>query len=298
MRKYDIALISPSVIPTSPSVITLDGIVGDVTASFHGKEWIDELGVRQPFYTYDTDPLSLTPPPPYGTTVLIATSFDLGGNNKYQGRYTVYTTTVVGGLAPSEFNGSSTLIRVNEALATDGVGTELTTGYVANISTFVLSIQGESPLLLLEQQHNDSRPIELLGHQSSGWGEVFHQNLIRQVQSFAGPSAPLSGYLGQLWFNTGDNVLYARTTLNTWAPVTDQYRYSTATPSLTWTITHNFALAAPYVVEAQFFIDIGSGVYKPISPADVTYAANSITVTFSTMQLGIAILRGPMHATL
>jgi hypothetical protein len=300
MRKYDIALISPSASPATPSVIQLSATDGNVTASFHGKEWIDASGVRSPFYAFDTDPLSVTPAPPVGTVTLVATTFDIGGNTKYNGRYTVYTKQSLGGYEPAEFLAGATTIRVNETMATNGVGAELTDGYVTNISTYVFNVQGEAPLVVLEQREYESRPIELSGRLTTGWGEVMYQNMIRHVQNFASDTAPPNPFLGQLWFDTISGILKINVAAGaaSWQPVSaasvgSAFRHTQSAPASTWTITHSLSLTTPFIAESSFYIDIGGGVYKPILPSDITYvSANQLAATFSTPEAGYAIIRG------
>lgn len=299
MRRLDILNITPSTNPSVPATIEV-GL--DYTSIFHGKEWIDANGLRSPYYTYDTDTNTATPSPPAGTTLLVATTFDIVENTKYAGRYTVYTKPTGAGLASSSYSSGTgnTTIRVNEAMPA-GSGTELTDGYITHISTYLLTITGESNLVLLEQQSNDDRPIELVGRLSAGWGEIMMQNLLRQAQSFAGPAAPSNPFQGQLWFDTLNGVLKIKPTAlanNDWTVVNSAffggapYRHTQAAGSNTWTITHNLGLSSPYHATVDFFVNTANGV-KPILPLDVTFvSANQLTATFSNAETGYAVVRG------
>lgn len=297
MRRLQILNIVPSTNPTIPATFEV-GL--NFTQIFHGQEWISGAGVRSPFYTYDTDSGTGTPPPPTGTGLLLATTFEVveNENGKFNGRYTVYTKPSGGGLNSSEVNGSSnTLIRVNEVLPS-GTGLELTTGFITNISTYLFSVTGESSLLVLEQQNKQDRPVELMGNRSSGWGEVLFQNLLRQAQSFAGPSAPVNPFLGQLWYDTTNSLLKIKD-VSGFNPVNSTffggapYRHTQSVASSTWTVTHSLGLAAPYVCTFDFFVDTGGGVYKPILPSDVTFVnGNTVTATFTNAYTGYAIIRG------
>lgn len=299
MRRLDILNITPSTNPAVPATIEI-GL--DYTSIFHGKEWIDENGLRYPYYTYDTDTNTATPSPPTGTTLLVATTFDIIENSKYSGRYTVYTKPDSAGLASSVYNSGSgnTIIRVNEAMPA-GTGSELTDGYITHISTYLLTITGESNLVLLEQQGNDDRPIELVGRLSVGWGEVVMQNLLRQAQSFAGPSAPTNPFQGQLWYDTINGTLKIKQTAlnnNDWIETNSAffggapYRHTQSVGNTTWTINHNLGLASPYHATVDFFVNTVNGV-KPILPLDVTFvSANQLTATFSNAETGYAVVRG------
>lgn len=302
MRRIQIVSITPSVSPGTPSTITV-GL--DFTPIFHGREWIDGVGTRSPFYTYT--PLTA----PLGTGQLLATTFEIveNTNAKYNGRYTVYTKAAPADLNPSDYSAGQTTIRIIDTLATDGAGAELTTGYITNISTFLLTVTGESSILLLEQQNNDDRTVELMGHRTSGWAEILLQNQLRMTQCFAGPSAPTTGitgqkpFLGQLWWNTLTNTMMVKPTAvdtNDWIVLNGSspggpglaYRHTQSVASLTWSVMHNLGVASPFVAEASFFVDTGGGVYKPILPSDVTYnSANQLTATFSGTETGYAIVR-------
>jgi hypothetical protein len=296
MRRLQILTITPSTTSATPSSFTV-GL--NNTQLFHGQEWISGAGVRSPFYTFDTDTGTATPPPPTGTGVLLATSFEVVESTKYNGRYTVYTKPNAGGFESSELVSGDTLIRVNEAMDA-GTLAETTSpgaGFITNISTYLLTVTGESSILLLEQQNKQDRPVELMGHRSSGWGEVMFQNMLRQSQSYAGTTAPTNPFLGQLWFDTTLGLLKIRE-ISGWSIVNSSYfglppfRYTQAVANTTWTVPHNLALSSPFICSADFFVNIGAGVYKPILPSDVTFTnANSLTATFSTAFAGFAIIR-------
>lgn len=298
MRRLDILNITPSSNPAVPSTIQV-GL--DYTAIFHGKEWIDTNGLRSPYYTYDNDSGTGTPPPPTGTTLLVATTFDIVENAKYNGRYTVYTKPNSGGFSPSEYDSGlgRTTIRVNEAMPA-GAGAELTDGYVTHISTYLLTITGESNLVVLEQTDKSDRPIEVVGRLSTGWGEVVMQNMLRQAQSFAGTVAPTNPFQGQLWFDTLNGLLKIKPTAlnnNDWTVVNasffgTSYRHTQSVSALTWTVNHNLGLTAPYHASCDFFVDTVNGV-KPILPTDVTFVnGNQLTVTFSNAETGYVVVRG------
>lgn len=293
MRRLEIIAITPSTTPGVPSYIEV-GL--NFTSLFHGKEWIDGAGARFPFYAYDYDTLTAAPEPPAGTSLLVATTFDIVENTKYAGRYTVYTTPL-GGLASSEYlsGPGRTRIRVNEAMPA-GVGAELTDGFITHISTYLLDITGESSLLVLEKANLTDRPIELVGKHTSGWGEVMEQNLLRLTQCFAGPSSPTNPYLGQLWYDTLGAALMIRTT-GGWEVVNSgtvggaPYRHTQSVASTTWVIPHGLVLPSPFHACADFFINTVGGV-KAVLPFDITYNnANQLTATFTSAETGYAVVR-------
>jgi hypothetical protein len=264
-------------------------VAGDFTSLFHGKEWINPSTLaRYPFYTYTAAP--------YGIKLLTATTFSLNENELYDGNYVVYTKTSASDFEPVEFVGGNTRIRVIQTISTDGAGSQLTTGTVYNISTYLLSIADESDKLVLETQYDNDRPLELVGRNFSGWGEILHQNQIRLAQNFASDTAPTNPFTGQLWFNSTSNVLSIYN--GSWLPVNVaivglMYRHTQVTPQLIWTINHNLG---ERIVDIQVFKNTGLAApndVKLIFPNDVTFnSATQVTVTFSNAESGYAIIRG------
>jgi hypothetical protein len=292
MRRIPIVSIIPSSVAGVPSSINVSL---DYTNIFHGKEWINAAGTRFPIYTYDADGSGLAPSAPVGTGILLATTFEIVENStaKYNGRYTVFTKSTIGSPNSSEFSGGICTIRVNETMPS-GAGAELSTGYITNISTYSLTVAGESSITILERQNIQNRPLELMGNQTSGWGEVIQQNLVQITQNFAGVSAPSNPFLGQLWYDTvsGNIKIY---TGGTWTVANSNafspYRYVQSTPDTIWTITHNLNLQAPYICSIDTFVNV-AGSYKPILPNDVTFqSANVTVVAFSTSYAGYAVVR-------
>lgn len=302
MRRLQILNITPSATPGVPSTITV-GL--DYTNIFHGKEWIDGGGTRYPYWTYDATGL-LAPVPPTGTGLLIATTFEIVENPTYSGTYTVYTKVNLADFDPSTYNGVNTVIRVMETMEVGAI--DLTIGYITNISTYLFTVTGEPNWLLLERQNDDDRTIEVGGRQTSGWGEIMLQNMLRMTQCFAGPTAPTTAntgqapFLGQLWWNTLTNTMMVKPTaadVDDWVVLNSTfvgspgltYRHTQGSSSTSWVITHNFGATAPFHVEASFFVNTVGGI-KPILPLDVSYNnANQMTVTFSSAESGYAIVR-------
>ncbi len=298
MRRLQILNIKPGEDSSVPAEIEV-GL--DFTQIFHGTEWINSARVRSPFYAYDTDPVSAAPVPPADVTQLIATSFEIVDNPKFEGRYTVYTKKTATSPESSEYNAQTgrTIIRVNESIS-GGVGTELTSGVITNISTYLLTVTGEPSMLVLEQEINTDRPVQVVGKLAIGWGEIFMQNLLRQSQSFAGPQPPEKPFQGQLWFDTLQSLLKVKPTPmdnGDWQVINSAffggapYRHNQTTAASTWTISHGLGLPPPYCASCDFFVNTANGV-KPILPIDVSFIdANTMTVTFSNAETGYVIVR-------
>jgi len=278
-----------SIVPSPATGPVYLEVAGDFTQLFHGKEWIDELGTRYPFYTYASSTA------PYGTRLLPATTFNLTGNELYGGAYTVYTKQSVGDYLSSELSGGNTRIRILQTVSTDGVGAQLTTGSLINISTYLFSVIGESDKLVLEGEFDSDRSLEFVGRNYSGWGEIIFQNQIRDAQNFAGSSPPANPFIGQFWFNSTLNTLYVYN--GSWLLVNATafgavFRHTQTTASTSWVIDHGLG---ERVVEIQTFKNTGLASpddIKIISPNDVTFnSATQLTVTFSNAETGYALVR-------
>jgi len=288
MRRFPIQYVQAT--SGSPAFFTLGGeaALADFTTIFHGKGWIAPNDTITPFYQTQ----------PANTRLLVATTFDVSGNpDGLDGRYVVYTPAYFGDTPSSEFNGG-TKVFVNETIsgthtyAGNGDG-----GYVEHISTYLLQVYGESPILVYEQAIKENRPVELMGRLSTGWGESMLQNMLNQTQCYAGPTAPNNPFQGQLWFDTSLSLLKIRNITN-WEIVNASHfgqpphRHVQSSAATTWTVTHNLGLAAPYTASFNFFVDTGGGVYNPIIPSDITFVnANELTVTFTNPYSGYAIIR-------
>lgn len=287
MRRFPIQYIQPS--SGTPAFFVLGGeaALADFTPIFHGKGWISPSEVITPFYD----------PQPTGTRLLVATTFEVSDNpDGFNGRYTVYTPLNSTDTPSSEFSGG-TKVYVNEVVSgTSHSYTGNAGGYVQHISTYLLTVYGESAKLVYEESVKSDRPVEVVGRLSTGWGEILLQNSINTVQCFAGPTAPVNPFQGQLWFDTSMNGVLKIKNFSGWEIVNESYfgkppyRHTQSSAQTTWTITHNFGLPAPSIACCDFFVDTPSGV-KPIIPNDVTFTTNSVTVTFSNPYTGYVIVR-------
>ena len=292
-RSYPIAQILQSGGPGSPARIRLASSAGNVAVSFDGKFYRNSAGLTQPGYTAV---------PSAGYSLIAATTFDIVDNESYEGRYTVYSPVSAGdaSLNPSSsWTGSNVEIRVSEVVGPPtNVGDDVGTGSVTNISTYLIAIAGETSLVIPPTVNFSNRPMELVGRNGSPWGEPYSQNFIELAQNFAGASAPANPYLGQTWYDSALNQFNLRTASG-WTTIASgiagsntTYRHTQGAASTTWTINHNLGLVAPYVCLIQIFVDVGAGVHKMMMPSDITFTnANSLTVSFTSAQDGIALLR-------
>jgi hypothetical protein len=288
-----------AVVPTGtgPGTITVgpvspDNVTGDWTSVFVGKFYrqIASPNTTAAFYSAATAPA--------GYQLIEATQFDIVQNASYAGRYTVYTPTSSGDFPSSVFGNGLTTITVNEQLQAPLSAADATAGYVTNVSTYYIYVAGGPSIIIPPGVTIVDYPIDLPGRTTSGWGEVFNQDLFALYQNFASTFAPINPSIGALWYNPVTNILsifngtWVVANSGAYAPA-NSYRHTQSSGSATWTIDHNLGAPAPFLAHASFFVDTtGLGNYKPIIPADVTYvSANQLTVTFSTNYSGYALIR-------
>ena len=270
--------------------VEADNSTGDWTGVFQGKFYRDALGTTQPFYS--------SPTPPAGYSLIEATTFTVINNASYAGRYTVYTQSSAVDPLPSSFSGAQTTIRVAEPVGAPGAPIDATSGEITNISTYYIVVSQEAPIIVPPTTNIATRPLELVGRNFSGWGEVLQQNTVLATQNFAGSVAPTAPLTGQSWYNTsnGEFRIWSGSSWNllnggVFSSATS-YRHTQAVSATTWTINHNLAVTSPFIVNHSFFVDTGVGGVKPILPSDVTYvSANQMTATFTTAYAGYVLVR-------
>lgn len=264
-------------------------VASDYTSIFQGKFYRNELGATQPAYT---------DPAPVAYTLIAATTFDIVENEKYVGRYTVYTpTSVTDPTAASAFGAGKTTISINETIPPLTAEEPLTLesdGYVTNISTYLL-YTGTENVIIPPGVTISTYPLEFMGRGVSGWGESYAQNYLNLARNFANGAAPTSPFVGQIWYDTDDGQLRVFSgsgwDLVNKASFGVTFRHTQGTPSTTWTINHLLGLQAPYIAFMQCFVDLGAGP-KLINPADVTFvSANQLVVTFTNPQVGYVLVR-------
>jgi hypothetical protein len=283
MRKIKVLKVNPTT--AVPGSIE---IAGNFVQMFQGRFFRNAAGQTLPAYT-------VAPPSTY--SAIVATTFDLVENSKYSGRYTVYTPASAVDTASSSFSNSKTTISVNEVIGPLVAGDSAayaTDGYLTNISTYLIST-GTADIFVPPGTINTTLPVEILGRNVSGWGEVFAQNFVSLARTFAQSAAPTNPLVGQQWFDTDDGQVRvwngATWDLLNKASFGSTFKHTQSTPATTWTVNHGLALAAPFIAFVQFFVDRGDGP-KMIIPSDVTFVtANQLTVTFSNAEIGYVLVR-------
>jgi hypothetical protein len=284
MRRLKILKVNP----TTPSTLGSVEVGSDYTNIFNGRFYRNAAGATQPAYTT---------PAPADYTLIAATTFDIVENEKYAGRYTVYTPEDVGDLdLESWFTVDKTTVNVNETIPPLDVGDPSTLesdGYVTNISTYLL-YTGTAEIVIPPGVNITSFPVEFMGRGTSGWGEGYAQNYINIARNFASGLEPVNAFVGQTWYDTDDQKLRSFNG-SSWNLVNETafgttFRHTQGTAASTWTVTHLLGLQAPYIAFVQFFVDRGGGP-KLIIPADVTFVnANQLTVTFSNPEIGYVLV--------
>lgn len=286
MRQYPISRINPTT--AFPASIE---VTGDVTAFALGKYYQNDSGATQPFYT--------SPTPPPGYVLVVATTFEIRGNPKYNGHYTVYTPVSAADRPSSSFASGISTINVNEIVApvtgTDPPGSA-TTGFVMNFSTYLISVAPSSTLVIPPlTQNSTDYSLNFIGRGITGWGEPFGQNYMDLMQNFASSAAPPKPVTGQFHFSIADEQVrvwngtkWGVMNLKTFGQT---YRHRQSTPAAVWTVTHNLGLAAPWIGLWQAFVD-RDGAVKTIVPSSVEFiSANSMKVTFTNPESGYFITR-------
>lgn len=276
--------------PGTPGRIVVSG---NLVSSFQGKFF------RQDSSPNTVAPLYSSPTTPVGYSLIAATTFDVVGNPSYNGRYTVYTPISAVDSSPSSlFSGGNTEILVNEVVGAPATaGDALAVGSITNISTYVIAIEGEASLVVPPTVLLGDRPIAIIGRNGTPWAESYTQNFVKLAQNFAGP-APVNPYLGQTWYDVATNTFNLRTS-GGWTAIASgisgsntTFRFTQAASATSWVVAHNLGLASPFVALVQIFVDVGGGVHKMIMPSDMTFDnANQLTITFTTAQNGIVLVR-------
>lgn len=285
MRKIKILNVNATTsgIPGSIEVAT------DYTQIFQGKFYRNPL-TGQVFPSY-------TSPAPTGYNLIRATTFDIVENTKYNGRYTVYSPVSAVDRASSTFGANKTIINVNEtvpAVSASEASSLTSDGYITNISTYLI-YTGTGTIVIPPTVDFTQYPVELMGRDSSGWGEAFTQNFVNLARNFANPTAPANPFVGQTWYDTDDEQMRVWNG-STWELVNKAsfgvtYRHTQGSPANVWVINHFLGAAAPFIVFCQFYVDRGDGP-QIIIPSDVDFvSANQIRVTFSNPEIGYVLVR-------
>lgn len=284
MRKIKILKVNAT--SSSPGSIEVSG---DFSQVFQGKFYRNPTTLAvSPGYTL---------PAPTNSTLIKATTFEIVENSKYSGRYTVYSQKTSSDVTSNTFASAKTTIRVNEpisALVGDEASSLSSDGYITNISTYMIDV-GTTSIIVPPAVSITGYPIDLLGRDSVGWGEVFSQNIANIARNFASASAPANPFLGMTWYKSDDATLRiwngSSWGLANQSSFGSTYKHSQTTAAANWTVNHNLNLAAPFIGFVQFFVDRGNGP-KLIMPSDVTFVSkDQLTVTFSNAEIGYVLVR-------
>lgn len=138
--------------------------------------------------------------PPFTTATSFSISSSAIGNN---GNYVVLS---------SAFAAGNTVITVKDSLP---VMTVVPDGVISYVSSYYLNFySADKPPIIVRQSTVDSTStsLELMGRFRTNWGTYLLEGLIRILENFAGDSSPLHPTIGQIWFNTDEQISYVYTT--------------------------------------------------------------------------------------
>ena len=266
-------------------------IAGDFTKLFQGRFYIDASGNRKNIYESASVPI--------GYESVIATTFSIIGNAKYNGTYTVHTPVDSTDAEKSSiFLSGNTTIRVNETIGTSSNPSDLTDGYITNISTYLIRINDVDIAIPPRQPFETTFDIKLYGKDTPNWGEGYAQNFASLVSNFSSNTAPTLPQEGQLWFQKDTKKLKIWFD-NKWNDIyggsgggnSSIYKHTQATASKTWTVTHSLSTEAPYVCIVQVYVDRGLGPQQ-MMPSNIKYdTADQLTITFTTLEKGWALIQ-------
>jgi len=82
----------------------------------------------------------------------------------------------------------------------------------------VTKTNGERLTLVPDRQVDITTPIRLLGKNYPAYGEIMAENLVALLEHFSNPTPPTNPIIGQLWFNSVENIIYVRSP-NDWSPI-------------------------------------------------------------------------------
>ena len=284
-RKIKISRIYPS-----DSALATFEIDGDFTQVFQGRFYLSEAGERAAIHTSAT--------PPVGFETVVATTFSVVGNAKYSGTYTVHTPIdATPAEASSVFSNGKTQIRVNEDLNASAVDSDLTAGYITNISTYLLRVNDRNIVIPPRQPFENEFDVKLYGKDTLNWGEGYAQNFASLTSNFASITSPPNPEDGQLWFDV--NIKKIKIWYDeAWHLLggsgggnSSQFKFTQVEPASSWVIDHALDIAEPFIAITQVFVDRGAGAQQ-IMPSKITYDnANRMTITFSKAEKGWALIQ-------
>lgn len=75
----------------------------------------------------------------------------------------------------------------------------------------VPAIPGKTPIILPQKTNNSTATsITLTGKGIPNYGEIQQENFLHLMEHFAAPTPPANPTIGQIWYNTTENILYMR----------------------------------------------------------------------------------------
>jgi hypothetical protein len=261
-------------------------IAGNFVDLFQGKYYRNSFGSILPFYTAN---------PPNTYQSIVATTFEIVGNSKYNGKYTVYTPKN-DSESSSTFANNTTKIKVNEVISAinDPADPLLSDGYITNISAYLLDL-GTRGLVVPPGVNITDYGVEFMGRNTTGWGEGYAQNYVNIARNFSSVDAPQNPFLGQAWYSLTDNQM-RNWNGTSWVILNKDsfgitYKHAQTEANTSWVVNHNLDLDEPYIAFTQFFVDRGNGP-KLIIPSDVSYTSqNQLIVEFTKPEKGYVLVR-------
>jgi hypothetical protein len=124
--------------------------------------------------------------------------------------------------------------------------------------------------------------LALVGRAVTNYGDYQNENYVYLLENFANSTAPTQPILGQLWYDSGTDVISAYNTANTWVSLASQdyVELQKVSPAFTGTPT------APTAVAGTNTTQLATTAFVTNSPAfDGTPTASTATYGTNTTQL-------------
>ena len=231
-------------------------------------------------------------------TKIPATVFNIAGSGTDNDLVSVFEVKQA-----STYNSSTQRTKI----FTSGIRSASATGYIYNASNYSIeSAWTNKAKMIIDETEVDASnlTITMHGRNSYPWGEQVWQNLFNQLENFASTVVPVRPTEGQFWYQPVEKRLRICTSVPRdangvptgaaaeWRIVpilgSTTYKHDQVSNSTQWVINHNLNSTD---ITFTVYVDIGSGVLKPIFPSDVTInSANQITLDFTASRKGKALI--------